>query len=259
MPSSSAPQPVLFLGHGTPLNVISDNAYTRGWAELGARLKKPSAILAISAHWYVEATAVTMMANPPTIYDFGYRNLFHIKYPAPGNPALGQRVAELLSPAKVYADESWGFDHGTWSVLIKLFPQADVPVVQLSLDFRQAPQFHFELGKRLKALRDENVLIVASGNIVHNLGLVVRQGESAPFDWATRFDETVRDRVLRRDWQSLINYEQLPDAALAAPTPDHYLPLLYAAGASSEADEITFPIEGIDRGSMSMRSIAFGL
>lgn len=257
--TSQSRQPVLFLGHGTPLNVIDDNHYTRGWAALGARLSAPSAILAISAHWYVEATAVTMMANPPTIYDFGYRNLFHIKYPAPGSPALARRVAELLSPTPVFGDEGWGLDHGTWSVLTKLFPKADIPVVQLSIDFRRAPDFHFDLGARLRKLRDEKVLIVASGNIVHNLRLVVRDGVSAPFPWATRFDEIIKEKISGRNWASLIDYQRLPDAALAAPTPDHYLPLLYAAGASDENDAITFPIEGIDRGTMSMRSVAFGL
>ena len=156
-------------------------------------------------------------------------------------------------------DTQWGFDHGTWAVLIKVFPDADIPVVQLSIDGRRAPDFHFETGRRLRALRDENVLIFASGNIVHNLRTVVRQGPSEPFPWATRFDNLVRDKVLTRDWPPLGDYLNLPDATLAAPTPDHYLPLLYAAGASDADDSIGFPVEGIDRGSMSMRSIVFGL
>ncbi len=251
--------PVVFVGHGTPLNAIAENVFTENWATLGAAIPRPRAILAISAHWYTYGTGVTSMETPETLYDFGYRNLRHIKYPAPGLPALAERVAELLSPCPVVRDRSWGLDHGSWSVLLKAFPAADIPVVQLSIDGTQRPQVHYDLGRRLAPLRDEGVLIFATGNIVHNLELVVSRGETSPYSWAERFDNTVRDRLLARNWDSLVDYESLgPDAALSVPTPDHYLPLVYAMGAADPSEPVSFPVEGIDRGAMSMRSVLFG-
>lgn len=250
--------PVLFIGHGTPLNVISDNQFTRSWTSIGASIR-PKLILSISGHWFTRGTRVTAMERPRTIHDFGYRNLGHLSYPAPGSPALAQRVANLLRPAPVESDHEWGLDHGTWSVLLKAYPAADIPVVQLSIDGFQPPHVHFEFGRRLAPLRDEGVLIVGTGNIVHNLHYSVRSGPEIPYPWAERFDAIIRDRLLARDWPSLINYRRLtPDSDLAVPTPDHYLPLLYAAGAANDTDLVSFPIEGIARGSMSMRSVAFG-
>jgi 4,5-DOPA dioxygenase extradiol len=251
--------PVVFIGHGTPLNAIADNEFTRTWATLGAKIRRPRAILAISAHWYTVGTGVTAMEAPETIYDFGYRNLRHLRYPAPGLPALAERVAELLAPCPVVHDKSWGLDHGSWSVLLKAYPAADIPVVQLSIDGTQRPRVHYELGKRLAPLRDEDVLILATGNIVHNLDLTIREGTAAPYPWAERFDCTVRDRLIERDWESLVDYDSLgPDAALSVPTPDHYLPFVYALGAADPDEPVWFPIEGIDRGSMSMRCVVFG-
>jgi 4,5-DOPA dioxygenase extradiol len=252
--------PVVFVGHGTPLNAIADNTFTRGWAELGARLPRPRAILMISAHWYTYGTAVTAMERPETLYDFGGgSDLRRVRYPAPGLPDLAERVAELLAPCPVVRDTSWGFDHGCWSVLVKLFPAADIPVVQLSIDGTQRPQVHYDVGKRLAPLRDEGVLIFTSGNIVHNLNAVVHDDDACPYPWAQRFDLAVRDRLLRRDWESLVDYEKLgPDAALSIPTPDHYLPLLFAMGAANAEERISFPVEGIHLGSVSMRCVVFG-
>lgn len=253
--------PVVFVGHGTPLNAIDDNAYTRGWKALGANLTRPGAILCISAHWYTRGTAVTAMERPRTIYDFGYRNLQHLVYPAPGDPALAEEVASLLAPIAVARDQSWGLDHGTWSVLLKAFPRADIPVVQLSMDGTKPSPFHCDIGRRLAPLRDRDVLILATGNIVHNLERYIRvPGATAPpFPWAERFDHLVRDKLVARDWEALVDYESLgADAAQSVPTPDHYLPLVYALGAADPEEPVSFPIEGIAGGSMSMRSVLFG-
>ena len=259
--SSGAPRlPVLFIGHGTPRNAIADNEFTRGWARLGARLPRPRAILVISAHWYTYGTGVTAADQPETIYDFGGgADLRHLNYPAPGLPNLAERVAELLAPCPVVRDTSWGFDHGCWSVLMRAFPEAEIPVVQLSIDGTQRPQVHFDIGKRLAPLRDEGVLIFTSGNIVHNLGLVIYDDAAKPYEWAERFDLIVRDRLMQKDWEVLVDYAALgPDAALSIPTPDHYLPLLYAMGAADPGEQVSFPVEGIHLGSVSMRCVMFG-
>jgi 4,5-DOPA dioxygenase extradiol len=251
--------PVIFVGHGSPQNALMDNVFTKAWARLGAALGRPRAILCISGHWYTRGTRVTAMEWPGTLYDFGYQNMYHIKYPAPGSPALGDRVAELLKHISVVKDYEWGFDHGTWSVLSKAYPAADVPVIQLSLDGTRGPKFHYELGKHLKHLRREGVLIMGSGNIVHNLELTIRTGKAQPYAWAERFDALVRAKLLDRDFEALVDYQSLsPDVDLAVPTPDHYLPLLYTLGVAEPDDPIAFPVEEIDRGSMSMRTIVFG-
>jgi len=197
--------------------------------------------------------------RPQTIYDFGYRNLGHLSYPAPGSPSLARRVTELLQPTPVMDDHQWGVDHGTWSVLLKAYPAANIPVVQLRIDSTEATRLHFDLGRRLRPLRDEGVLIIVSGNIVHNLNLSFRSGPEIPYPWAERFDATVRDKLLSRNWTDLIEYQTLcPEWADAVPTPDHYIPLLYALGAADELDPLSFPVEGIVSGSMSMRSVLFG-
>lgn len=259
-PIAHARTPVVFIGHGTPQNAVLDNTYTRSWASLATRLPRPRAILVISAHWYTRGTAVTAMAKPRTIYDFGYRNLQHLTYPAPGDPALAEDVAGLLAPIEVFRDHSWGFDHGTWTVLLKAFPEADIPVVQLSIDGTKPPPFHLAIGRKLAPLRDKGVLILATGNIVHNLDYFIRTPEEPPpFAWAERFDQLVRDKLIECDWDALVEYESLDaDAMKAVPTPDHYLPLLYALGAADINEPISFPIEGIAGGSMSMRSVIFG-
>lgn len=250
--------PVLFIGHGTPLNAISDNTYTQAWARLGQTIH-PRAILSISAHWYTRGTRVTAMQSPPTLYDFGYRNLRHLTYPAPGSPSLARRIANQLAPKPVIADQDWGLDHGTWSVLLKAYPAADIPVVQLSIDRLGSPRLHFELGRRLKGLRDKGVLIMATGNIVHNLDFIIRSGPARPYPWAERFDAIVRDKLVARAWNDLIDYQNLGDnTEYAVPTPDHYVPLLYALGAANVSEPLMFPVEGIDHGSMSMRCVQFG-
>jgi len=254
--------PALFLGHGSPMNALQDNAWTRAWASLGARLPRPRAVLAISAHWYVPALAVTAMREPRTIHDFGGfpRALFEVRYPAPGDAALAQRVQELLAPRAVHADHSWGLDHGTWSVLHHVYPQADVPVVQLSIDATQPPAFHYELGARLRPLREDGVLLLGSGNVVHNL-YTYAWGNPAqpPYDWALRFEATVRTCLESGEHAPLIDYAALgQDALLSAPTPEHYLPLLYVLGASHGGEPVAFPTQGISGGSISMLAAQFG-
>lgn len=247
--------PVVFFGHGNPIYAIEPNAYTDGWVQLAASLPHPKAILCISAHWYTQGTGVTAMPKPRTIHDFGRfpQALFDVEYPAPGDPTLAARVIDLLKPAKVISDTQWGLDHGTWSVLVHAFPDADIPVIQLSIDATQPSAFHYELGQRLASLRDEGVLIIGSGNVVHNLSLAKWQGDRTPFDWATTFNDATRDHITRSDHAPLIDYERMGEPArLSIPTPDHYLPLLYVLGAIRPSDTITFPVDGIDMGSMSM-------
>jgi 4,5-DOPA dioxygenase extradiol len=254
--------PAIFFGHGNPMNALQDNEWTRGWAVLGRHLPRPRAVLSISAHWYLPATALTATASPRTIHDFGGfpRELFEVQYPAPGDPDLVHRVRELLHPLDVRTDIPWGLDHGTWSVLRHVFPAADVPVVQLSIDESQPPSFHYGLGRMLRPLRDEGILLAGSGDIVHNLHAYAWGSHPVePFDWGLRFERKVRERMLRGDHQPLVDYESLGrDAELSVPTPEHYLPLLYVLGASDESDAVTFPVEGMDGGSVSMLSVQFG-
>jgi 4,5-DOPA dioxygenase extradiol len=256
------PLPALFLGHGNPMNAIQENAYTVGWRRLGESLQRPRAILAVSAHWYLPGTGVTIATAPRTIHDFGGfpPELYRVRYPAPGDPALARRVAELLSPLEVALDERWGLDHGTWSVLRHLYPAADVPVVQLSIDETKPAAFHFELGRRLAPLRAEGVLLLGSGNLVHNLHAYA-WGRHAPepYDWAVRFEGRARELLEAGDHGPLVHYERLGhDALLSIPTPDHYLPLLYVAGASRPGERVSFPVEGIDGGSVSMLAVKIG-
>lgn len=254
--------PAIFFGHGNPMNALMKNAYTDGWAAIGASLPKPAAILSVSAHWYFPATAVTIMPSPRTIHDFGGfpRELYEVQYPAPGSPELAGRVKELLAPLKVEADTRWGLDHGTWSVLCHVFPQADVPIIQLSIDETQPPAFHYELGQRLAPLRDEGVLLIGSGNLVHNLHTYAWGRQIVePFEWAISFEESARSLLLKREHGPLIAYEEMGrDAHLSIPTPEHYLPLLYVIGAQREGEEVTFPVEGVDGGSVSMLTVRIG-
>ncbi|MDE3196125.1 MAG: 4,5-DOPA dioxygenase extradiol, partial [Acidobacteriota bacterium] len=228
-------QPAIFFGHGNPMNALADNEYTRAWRGIGDRTGKPKAILAISAHWFVPGAAVTVSTAPRTIHDFGGfpRELYRVRYPAPGDPDLALRVQKLLAPLPVVLDNSWGLDHGTWSVLKHVYPDADVPVVQLSIDETKPAAFHFEAGLRLAQLRDEGVLIAGSGNLVHNLHAYA-WGRHAPdpYDWAVRFEGEVRQAIQAREFAPLVEYEKLGrDAMLSIPTPEHYLPLLYVLGA----------------------------
>lgn len=253
--------PALFVGHGSPLNALAVNDWTRAWAQLGERPARPRAILSVSAHWYVPAVAVTAMSAPRTIHDFGGfpRELYAVSYPARGDALLAARVQELLAPLPVSADEAWGLDHGTWSVLCHMFPRADVPVVQLSIDARQTPRFHYDLGTRLRPLREEGILVFGSGNVVHNLGAYSWGQPRGPYDWAVRFEEHVRESLAARRDTALIDYGALgADARLAVPTPEHYLPLLYVLGASHAAEQVSFPVSGITGGSISMLAASFG-
>ena len=254
--------PAIFFGHGNPMNALSHNAYTEAWAAVGQAIPRPRAVLAVSAHWYIPACAVTANLAPRTIHDFGGfpQELFAVQYPAPGSPELAQRVKDLLAPESVELDESWGLDHGTWSVLIHVFPNADIPIVQLSIDRRQPPAFHYNLGKRLTALREEGVLVIGSGNIVHNLQAYMwGEGGGPAYEWSAGFEQQVRDLLLTRDDARIIDYEHLgPEAQFAVPTPDHYLPLLYILGLREKDEPISFPVEGIEGGSLSMLAVQIG-
>lgn len=261
---TSSRMPALFLGHGSPMNVLEDNVYTRAWESLGKTLPRPKAILVVSAHWYTRGTAVTAMEHPRTIHDFGAfpQALFDKRYPAPGSPALAARIQDLLASVDVQADPSeWGFDHGSWGVLIKMYPDADIPVVQLSIDGTKPAEYHYQLGQQLAALRDEGVMIVASGNVVHNLRMVKWQGDAEPYPWAESFNQFVVDNL---GWKGaakdhpLVNVMQQEGAALSNPTPEHYLPLLYLLGSWDGVEPITLPTQGIVMSSLSMLSVQLG-
>ena len=255
--------PALFVGHGNPMNALLRNPFSERWTEIGARLPRPKAILSISAHWYVPEAAVTISTSPKTIHDFGGfpRELYAVQYPAPGDPELATRVQKLLLPLPVRMDSQWGLDHGTWSVLCHLYPAADVPVVQLSINELEPASFHYELGQRLAPLREEGVLIFGSGNVVHNLHAYAwGRRVQEPYEWTLTFEKRVRELLLAEEYGPLINYEhQLGrESELAIPTPDHYLPLLYVSGARAEREAITFPVEGVDGGSISMLAVQAG-
>jgi len=254
--------PVIFFGHGNPMNAIGDNTHTRGWAEIGRTVPRPKAILCVSAHWYIPAAAVTAMDRPRTIHDFGGfpRELFEVQYPAPGSPQLAERVSELLGDNVLKDEGEWGLDHGTWSVLCHVFPQADVPVVQLSMNEAEPAPYHYQLAQRLAPLRDEGVLVIGSGNLVHNLHTYAwGKKDAEPFDWAVRFEDAARELIVSGNHAPLVAYEDLdPDAMRSAPTPDHYLPLLYVLALQRPEDKVTFPVEGFDGGSVSMMTVKIG-
>ena len=258
----SARLPTIFFGHGSPLNALELNTYTRAWQTIGRALRRPRAIVSVSAHWYLPQTRVTAMTQPRTIHDFGGfpRELYEVSYPAAGDPELARRLAHLLRPVEVELDQEWGLDHGTWSVLKHVFPEADVPVVQLSIDSTQPPAFHHELGRRLAPLRDDDVLVIGSGNVVHNLHTYAwRRQVIAPYDWALRFDDAIRAAIVNHDDATLIGYQDLgEDARLAVPTPEHYLPLLYVIGSRDADEPVSFPLQGIEGGSISMLSVQVG-
>ena len=260
--TQSSRMPVIFVGHGNPMNALARNQYTDGWRQLGISLPKPRAILCVSAHWYIPRVAVTAMRRPRTIHDFGGfpPKLYEIAYPAPGSPELAQRIAEILAPVPVDLDQSWGLDHGTWSVLVHVYPDAAIPIVQLSIDETKDAATHYEIAGRLAPLRDEGVLIVGSGNIVHNLHAYAWGDDSAaPYDWALRFDRLARQLLAQGDFAPLVDYESLGrDALLSAPTPDHYLPLLYVIAQRQQDEPVSFPVAGFDGGSISMLSVRIG-
>jgi 4,5-DOPA dioxygenase extradiol len=256
--------PVLFLGHGSPMNALADNAFTRCLNQLGATIPTPRAVLCISAHWVTQGISVTHMAKPKTIHDFGGfpQRLFDVQYPAPGSPEIAELVATTLEPyAHVHKEDvNWGLDHGCWSVLLHLYPRATIPVVQLSIDLSMPLENHFRIGEQLRALREQGVLIVGSGNVVHNLRQIDFSPKATPFEWATEFDYWVKQRLQARDHRALVA-EALHSRAgeLSIPTLDHWIPLLTILGASENDDQLQLEYEGIEYGSISMLSLSFGL
>src|SRR5687767_625089 len=231
--------PAIFFGHGNPMNAIASNAYTEAWRRMGAAIPRPRAVLCVSAHWYVPGTGVTVSTAPRTIHDFGGfpRELYQVQYPAPGDPDLARRVQQMLAPLPVELDEGWGLDHGTWSVLVHAYPQADIPVVQLSIDASKPLAYHLDLGARLDALRDQGVLIVGSGNIVHHLGRLDLSQPEAGYDWAIRFNEAVVGALTNGEPDAILDLEASPDYQASVPTPDHFLPAVYFAGLAKATGE----------------------
>src|ERR1035437_9113906 len=254
----SEQMPVLFVGHGSPMNAIEENEFTRGWREIAKNLPRPNAILCVSAHWETRGTLVTVMEKPRTIHDFGGfpQELFDVQYPAPGNPELANETKSIIKDQIIGLDEQWGLDHGCWSVLRRMFPAADIPVVQLSLDYSKPAQYHYDLAKELAPLRTKGILIIGSGNIVHNLRMVSWDKMNEPgfgFDWAIEANEKMKKFILNGDHQSLINYPaQGKDFELAIPTPEHYLPLLYALALKEEKEKIELFNDKAVMGSLTM-------
>lgn len=254
--------PVLFIGHGSPMNAIVENQFSALWSSIALGLPQPKAILCISAHWLSAGTWVTHMEQPKTIHDFyGFpQALFNVQYPAKGAPELAELIQSLSAKPKIHLDDNaWGLDHGTWSVLNQMYPKADIPVLQLSIDMSEPPDFHFEIGKKLRLLREQGVLILGSGNIVHNLRTIGWDLPGQGYDWATEFDEWTKEKLIQRDFQALaLDYRKTKAGQMSVPTLDHYLPMLYVLGAVNDQDELKFNVEGCDMGSISMRSFTFG-
>lgn len=260
-PGHGSRTPVLFVGHGSPMNAVEDNEYARAWRRLGESLPRPRAILSISAHWLTRGTRVDVSQRPATIHDFwGFpERLYRKEYGCPGAPELAARVQAMIHEAMVEPDSEWGLDHGTWMPLVRIYPSADIPTFQLSIDLTQPAGFHYRLGAELASLRDEGVLIMGSGNIVHNLGRVDFDPGAPPYDWAVEFDELAGRLIEAGDHEALMAYEKLGSAArLAVPTPDHYWPLMYILGLQGRSDRVSFPVTGIAHGSVSMRAVLVG-
>ena len=251
--------PVLFIGHGSPMNAIEDNSYHRSWQAMGKTLPRPKAILSVSAHWTTKGTRVTAMSHPKTIHDFGGfpKKLFDQEYPAPGTPELAKLTAEMVNYSHIQTDETWGLDHGTWSVLLPMYPAADIPVYQLSLDYDQPPTYHYEIGKQLNKLRDKGVLIIGSGNLVHNLREIDWSGGSKVYDWAREFDTRFTEWIEKGDHASITNYQKIlgNTATMAHPTYEHLLPLFYILGLQQKNDKVTFFNSQFDMASISMKSV----
>ena len=253
--------PLLFMGHGSPMNGIDDNEFSVTWEKMGKELEPPKAVLCISAHWFTKGTHVTAMENPKTIHDFyGFpKPLFDVQYPAPGNPALANATAALIHKTPVGLDHEWGLDHGTWSVVKRMFPEAKIPVLQLSIDYTQKPKFHYELSKELASLRKKGVLIIGSGNMVHNLGIMNWKLPATGYDWAIEMNEKFKALISKGEHAPLINYESLGQAAkLSIPTPEHYLPLIYVLGLKEEKESVSFFNDKTLMGSISMTSVKVG-
>jgi 4,5-DOPA dioxygenase extradiol len=257
MAAATAPMPAVFLGHGSPMNALEHNRYTAAWAAFGASVPRPRAILVVSAHWYIGSTAVTAMPTPRTIHDFyGFpQKLFEFQYPAPGSTAFAEEVSDVVKPVWVGLDhDSWGIDHGTWSVLAHAFPAADIPVVQLSINAAKPFDYHLDVGARLAPLRDSGVLLVSSGNVVHNLGGMDFANPDGGYSWAERFDDAVRAKMQEAP-ADVLTVDARPEFRLAVPTPDHFLPLLYLAGAAGVSGRtLDVLVDGYTFGSLSMTS-----
>lgn len=254
--------PVLFIGHGSPMNAIAENSYTRMLNKIGEEIPRPKAVLCISAHWMTEGTWITSMEKPKTIHDFyGFpQPLFEVQYPAPGAPEMALQISKLIKDPPINPDsEMWGLDHGTWAVLRHMYPKADIPVMQLSLHLEQPPHYHYKVGQELKRLRSEGVLIVGSGNIVHNLRLINWTEDSPAYPWAEKFDQWSKEMIENRNDEALVHdYLKLEAGKLSVPTPEHYYPLLYVLGASDKSDKVEFLFDEIHHSSIGMRSLVIG-
>ena len=249
--------PMMFVGHGNPMNAILDNSFSRTWKDIGKKLPRPEAILSISAHWITrKGTRVTAMEKPETIHDFGGfpEELYAQKYPAPGSPRFAEETQRVITSPEIGLDYEWGLDHGTWSVLKPMFPLANIPVYQLSLDYSQSPRYHYDIGTQLNSLRRQGVIIMGSGNIVHNLGLMKWEGE--PYDWAIEFDEKISRWIDESNHKAIVDFQKMGGlASIAHPTHDHFLPLLYILGAREKTDTLEYFNAAIDLSSVSMRSV----
>jgi 4,5-DOPA dioxygenase extradiol len=256
--------PVLFIGHGSPMNGIEDTEFSRRWTQMAKEIPTPKAVLVVSAHWFTKGTMITAMDFPKTIHDFGGfpQELFDVQYKAPGNPGLAKETADLVHSAHVELDHDWGLDHGTWTVVRHMYPEANIPVLQLSIDYTKGPQYHYDLAKELQALRKKGVLIIGSGNMVHNLRMVAwdRLNDSEyAYDWASKMNDTFKSLIRSGDHKPLINYQSLGrEAMLSIPTPEHYLPLLYTLGVKNNKDEISFFNDKAVGGSLTMTSVKLG-
>lgn len=255
--------PVLFIGHGSPMNGIEDNAASRSWEKLGQEIPMPKAVLVVSAHWYTKGTKITAMTAPPTIHDFGGfpKELFAVQYPAPGDPKLAAETKGLIHTASVELDHEWGLDHGAWTILRRMYPKANIPILQLSIDYSKGAQFHYDLAKELAPLRRKGVLILGSGNMVHNLRMVdwnMIQTDKG-FDWAYQINDRFKQLITEKDHKALVQYEKLGrEAQMAIPTPDHYLPLLYTLGLQTGRDGVSFFNDYATGGSLTMTSVKIG-
>ena len=256
--------PVLFIGHGSPMNGIEDTAFSRRWSQMAKEIPTPKAVLVVSAHWFTKGTKITAMDFPKTIHDFGGfpQELFDVQYPAPGNPVLAKETAELLHSAHVEFDHDWGLDHGAWTIIRHMYPEANIPVLQLSIDYTKGPQYHYDLAKELYALRKKGVLIIGSGNMVHNLRMVAWDRLNDPeyaYDWTIQMNNKFKELIQAGDHKPLINYSSLgKEAMLAIPTPEHYLPLMYTLGLKSSKDDISFFNDKAVGGSLTMTSVKIG-
>ena len=256
--------PVLFIGHGSPMNGIEDNEFSQRWTKMAKEIPTPAAVLVVSAHWFSKGTKITAMDFPKTIHDFGGfpQELFDVQYKAPGNAVLAKETSSLIHSAKVELDHDWGLDHGTWTVVRHMYPDAEIPVLQLSIDYTKGPQYHYDLAKELYALRKKGVLIIGSGNMVHNLRMVAWDKMKEPgygYDWALQINDRFKNLITTGDHKPLINYESLvKEALLAIPTPEHYLPLLYTLGLKSNMDNVSFFNDKAVAGSLTMTSVKLG-